>query len=76
MFCSQIMRVAQRDGLDLMPYKPPFRLPNLGILYAEISPLSESRQGGKLKEADLIARLLRRFEDQVCIETLLVRACD
>ena len=62
---SQILRVGERDRLDLKPYKPPSSLPNLGMLSAEISTIGDKGRTGGLNADDLIARLLHCFNDQV-----------
>lgn len=61
----KILRVATGDPLDMIPFKPPANLPVLGMMYAEVTTITEKGRPADLSADDLIARLIRTFKGQI-----------
>ena len=60
----QMLRVAVRDDLELIP-KPPPSLPDAAMIYAEVSNFTDKPRPAELNADDLIARLIRVCKGQV-----------
>jgi vesicle-fusing ATPase len=60
-----MLRVAVKDPLDILPYKPPSTLPGAAMMYAEVSNFGDKPRAVELNADDLIARLIRVFKGQI-----------
>lgn len=61
---AQILRVAVRDPLEMLPYRPPANLPNVAMVYAEVTTITDKGRPAELQADDVIARLIRSFRGQ------------
>ncbi len=62
---AQILRVAVRDPLELVPFKGQAKLPPAGMIYAEVGTITDKGRPADLEADPLIARLIRVFGGQV-----------
>ena len=61
----QILRVAVRDQLELTPWRPPANLPPAGMVYGEVTTITDKGRPAELAADPLISRLVRSFQNQV-----------
>lgn len=64
--CVQVLRVGDRDGLELCRYRPPSDLPILGMLHCGVSGMKDKGPSVDVKAQDITAAVIRSFSGQVC----------
>ncbi|MEW5320150.1 MAG: hypothetical protein WDW38_011247 [Sanguina aurantia] len=61
----KVLRVGDRDGLELCRYRPPSDLPILGMLHCGVSGMKDKGPSVDVKAQDITAAVIRSFSGQV-----------
>ena len=62
----QILRIGTKDELEFKVFKAVQDLPLLGMVYAEVTTITDKARPAELQAEELIKRIIKIFKNQVC----------